>query len=324
VASASGSNRAEHRAHPATVTDSDFRNEGIDMPGGAFAPDTTVTRCAVANCRTGDSGTPGTVVAGLRLCAGCVRSLGGALTDLPALYRECERVLGGGLAGGLGERTTGGRLPGLPFNERAADARAAIVGTLSSWCGLVAEERQVTPPPRDVAALTAFLRRHAAWLAAHSAAGEAAAELTAVARAARRVVRAEPVQRSHVGKCVEPGCSGQLVAWIRPDAGVSTRTRVDCDADPNHRWSGDQWTALRARLRAAGGAPDSQPCWLTAQDVATLWSTSMGTVYRLASEHAWRRVRRSGAVYYAEPDVRACFESRRAATAALTAHHPES
>ncbi len=74
---------------------------------------------------------------------------------------------------------------------------------------------------------------------------------------------------------------------------------------------------MRAREAAAGSPPDEETRreeerWLTAADISRLWTTPVGTVYRLASEEGWRRHSRSGHTYYAEEDAHACF-SRRAA-----------
>ncbi|MGW5822514.1 hypothetical protein ACWFR0_39495, partial [Streptomyces noursei] len=90
-------------------------------------------------------------------------------------------------SGGPRERTSGGPLPGMPFNTAATEVRSGIVTTLASWSGLVAQERGVAAPARTVPALARWLVEHLEWLAAHPAAGEFSAELHRWARAARRV-----------------------------------------------------------------------------------------------------------------------------------------
>lgn len=205
--------------------------------------------CEGHECRTRQAGgrAPGRTTAGYRLCAACHRRLALGLRQLPELYRDCERVLGGGAVQGLRERTSGGALPGAPFNAAAAEARAAILGVLGSWSGLVAQERRVAAPPRTVGNLSVFLLRHTDWLAGHPAAAEATREVARLVVRARRAAHPDQVRRVAVGACVEPGCSGVLSATVRvgrPDP----RPAVQCDADPLHVWPGHQWTQLRRRM----------------------------------------------------------------------------
>ncbi|MFE9427172.1 hypothetical protein ACFYNO_29865 [Kitasatospora sp. NPDC006697] len=259
-------------------------------------------RCAGVGC---EEAAPG---AGTRLCADCREGLLRALTALPGIYEECAQLLGSSPRSAR-ERTTGGPLPGIRFNTAAADTRAAILATLGSWSGLVAAERELEAPKREVRPLVGFLLRHLDWLAAHPAAGEAGEEVGRVLAEASRVARPDRRRRLPVGPCVRPGCPGTLTA---PAGGSGRLTAIECDADPEHRWQGDQWTQLGRVLRRAGPARPAVQRWLTAADIALLWNTPVGTVYRLASEQRWRRRSSGGRTYYTEADVHACF-SRRAA-----------
>jgi hypothetical protein len=285
--------------------------------------------CEGHECRTREAaGRPaGRAPAGYRLCTVCHHRLTVGIRRLPALYGDCERVLGGGAAKGLRERTSGGPLPGAPFNAAAAEVRAAVMGVLGAWSGLVAQERRISPPPRTAAALSAFLLRHTGWLAAHPAAAEATREVSRLVVRAHRVAHPEQVRRIGLGACVSPGCGGRLIATVRVgDPG--THPAVRCDADPLHTWAGHQWTQLRRLMPTAGPGTGTNPPgrgpaaaggrtaavgdrWLTAGDISQLWSTPVGTVYRLASEQRWRRHQRSGRTYYSEADAHDCF-SRRA------------
>jgi hypothetical protein len=310
--------------------------------------------CEGHACRTRQAGgggegggAPGRTAGGYRLCADCHRRLALGIGLLPELYRECERVLGGAPAKGLRERTSGGPLPGAPFNAAAAEARAAILGVLGSWSGLVAQQRRIAPPPRGVAALSVFLLRHADWLAAHPAAAEATREISGLVARARRIAHPEPVRRVPLGACVEPGCTGSLSATVRAAASGTPPAAVTCDADPRHTWAGPEWTRLRRLMPSAPAAPSAPAStasaaspaaspaastassvasaaastargsadpeadrWLTAGDISRLWDTPVGTVYRLASEQRWRRRQRSGRTYYAEADAHDCFARR--------------
>ncbi|MFF1378813.1 hypothetical protein [Streptomyces sp. NPDC058308] len=264
----------------------------------------TRTRCEGAHCGPGRDGAA--AVEGLRLCPGCLRLLARSLRELPALYEELVHRLGGGGGLGVRERVSGNpTLPGMPFNEAAAEVRTSIVTTLGSWAGLVSAQRRVPAPERSVSRLAAFLLLHGDWLAAHPAATDAAGEIARLAAAARRVGRGTPVRRVRVGPCVAEGCAGTLVADFR-GAGTQACTAIRCEADPEHAWPGELWTELRRALCGQGER------WLSAGDVARLWSVSTGTVYRLASEQRWRRRSRAGRTSYAESDVHACFTRRRA------------
>ncbi|MGE7389190.1 hypothetical protein ACQKM2_27330 [Streptomyces sp. NPDC004126] len=274
--------------------------------------------CHGEGCRTGGAGgrARGRATDGSRLCRPCREHFSAGLAELAHLYEECGRVLGGAAPGSLRERTTGGVLPGLPFNGAAADVRAAMVSVLGSWSGLVAQQRGFAAPPRTVAALTAFLLRNADWLAAHSAADEATGEIARLVRAGRRAAFPDPARSIRLGDCPEPGCGGALTLAVRATAGAG-EPAVVCAADPGHRWTSDRWSALgrsmdSAREPGTPAAPATER-WLTAADIAQLWHTPTGTVYRLASEQRWRRRNRAGRTYYNESDVRDCFTRRAAA-----------
>lgn len=302
------------------------------MTGHRTAADSAArgSACAGYECGTHDTAQAVGRTVGGRLCAACRHRLAVGIRQLPDLYRDCERVLGGATAKGMRERTSGGPLPGLPFNSAAAETRAAIMGVLGSWSGLVVQERRITPPERTAAALSVFLLRHTDWLAAHPAAAEATREVARLVARARRVAHPDQVRRIVLGACVEPGCEGRLSATVRTAGAPGAYPAVSCDADPLHTWAGDQWTRLRRLMPTESASPTaaaastvpaaSAPAttvpapadrWLTAGDISRLWSTPVGTVYRLASEQRWRRHHRSGRTYYSEADAHDCF-SRRA------------
>lgn len=278
------------------------------VPGGRPRP-----LCEGAGCEKTGAGVDrrNSPIPGLRLCRGCRERLVVRLEELPHLYEACGRVLSAGDSRGPREIRSGSPSQGLPFNGAAADVRAEIVRCLSSWCGLVAEGRQLTAPERAVWVLAAFLHRNADWLAAHPAAAEATEEIARLTGRARRVAYPDRVRRLTVGACTEPGCHGELVAWIRGQD-TTTPAKIQCEAEPRHCWSGDQWAQLRrAMRRTTRTEADDTECWLTAADISGLWNTPTGTVYRLASQQRWRRRNRAGRTYYAESDVRSSF-SRRA------------
>ncbi|MFF0523408.1 helix-turn-helix domain-containing protein [Actinomadura nitritigenes] len=271
--------------------------------------------CKAPNCRR-------TVAGAARLCDPCAGALADDLSLLPVLYEECGRLLGGSEQRASVGRTSGGPLPGLPFNDAAADARAAIRAVLGSWSALVADERGIARPRRTAAGLSCFLTRHLGWLCGHESAAEFAREIGRLTGGARRVARPDGRRRVPVGAaCVESGCAGELVALVRPHESPG---EIVCSADAEHRWAAHEWLGLSRRLDRHPGpadsaksaeAPEPTPspapaAWLTATEVARLWRLPTGSVYRLASEHRWNRRTRAGRTYYDGADVERTFAQR--------------
>ncbi|UWE10048.1 hypothetical protein [Actinacidiphila bryophytorum] len=106
-------------------------------------------------------------------------------------------------------------------------------------------------------------------------------------------------------------------AGARADAQPGAQAAAQAPAQAGARADAQAPAQAAAQAPAQADArADAQPaadteCWLTAADIASLWSAPTGTVYRLASQQHWRRRSRAGRTYYAESDVRASF-SRRA------------
>lgn len=278
---------------------------------------TTNALCEGGGCeyRATTGGARRLAVRGQRLCPVCREGLAVQLRRLPGLYEECGVVLGGGAPLLPGDRTSGGSLPGMPFNGAAADVRMSILTTLSSWCGLVAEGRGISAPRRSVLPLSVFLVRHVDWLAVHPAVAEATREVALLARRARRIAHEERLRTVRVGPCATQGCRGELTAVVNESAAV-TATEIRCDVNAEHVWERDQWTELSREIarvpKAAAAERPAAARWLTAADVCRLWGTPKGTVYRLASEQQWRREQRIGRTYYFEQDVHESFRRRAA------------
>jgi hypothetical protein len=256
--------------------------------------------CPAASCR--GAGRPGTSgrpepdqdrIAAM-LCPECRARLAAQLAALPGLYAELERDLATSRA--VGERVRGSGTPGIRLNEQAVDARADMRLILASWADLVAEGSGVAPPARTVPSMAAFLARHLDWLTAHPAAGDAAAEIAALAQAASTAARPSRWRRIQLGGCVVAGCDGQLTALVR-DRDAPLPSAITCDTGADHTWPPELWHTLQAR-RAAG--PNTG---LTAEDIARTWRIPRGTVYWLASVHGWRRQRCGRRVHYAVADV---------------------
>lgn len=247
------------------------------------------------------------VVAGLQLCRVCRNNLSAGLKKLPVLYEECGRLLAG--TDQPRDRTSGGPMPGMPFNAAAADVRETIRGVLASWSGMVVQERQVTRPGRTVSTLAGFLVRHVDWMAAHATATEVTDEVTQLVRSAHRVAYPNPARRVPIGVCVEQGCPGELFALVHPQE-LLLPPEINCDADPCHSWFAHQWMQLSRRMRTASPTVTRAIRWLSATDISRLWTIPSGSVYRLASEQRWRRRSLARRIYYHEADVLRTFERR--------------
>jgi hypothetical protein len=258
--------------------------------------------CAGAYCTTA----PKWPIEPARLCRPCLAGMAEDLVTLPELYRRCESVLAGDRQSRIRERTSGGSMPGMPFNVAAAEARSAILVTLACWSGLVAEERGITPPARTVAMLAGFLRNHVDWLAAHQTATDASHELARLARAARRMLEPDADRRLTVGDCIEADCSGRLVAHLRAGGGPGTPVEIGCTASPGHRWAAQDWARLERQLSPSDPAETTER-WYSPADVSVLRQISTGSVYRLANEHGWCRRKQAGRTYYRACDVEQTF-----------------
>jgi hypothetical protein len=258
------------------------------MPAKRRQLPTEPAPCTVPDCRTGGGGRA--------LCRPCRDRLTGHLVSLPGLFAELEGALVPSAAGDLARRSGPAR-SGLPLNDLAVDLRSDIRGVLAAWVELVVEARRITAPDRTVPALTAFLRRHVDWLAAHPAAADVAAEIGDLARAARRAARRDRARRIQVGRCVEPSCTGTLTAVVRGRDTLLPAT-IACDVDGSHTWTSERWHALAKRLK-----PGAARHGLTAAEIAAGWHVAPGTVYWLASTHKWRRSSKGRQVYYATDDV---------------------
>lgn len=186
---------------------------------------------------------------GLNLCRSDRDWLSRNAVRSAALYDELATQLVA--SGGPGERTSGTPSRGATLNERAADARTTIRAVLASWCRLVAEERGIALPDDTPQAMAAYLERHADWLAAHPAAGEAADELRDLVRMAHPIAYPSGTRTFEVGPCsaLHDDCTGTILAVLRR-ADSLLPSALACDVDPTHTIPADQWLTLGRRLRA--------------------------------------------------------------------------
>jgi hypothetical protein len=179
------------------------------------------------------------------VCSACLDRLVGDIRNLPTLYDDCMNQSG---QGSMRMIRTGPRKNNTadPMSAAATEIRTAIRKVLASWASLVADERRLERPPRDIRALSRFLCRHAEWLAAHPAAAEIVDEIGELTRAARRTAYSNGAGRVPVGSC--PTCSGELVAHMRRREDALP-AEIVCTAFPDHRWPATRWATLARQIQ---------------------------------------------------------------------------
>ena len=184
----------------------------------------------------------------MKLCSRCYEHLEHGLSRLPELNKQCEELLVRyGRSDGI--RVRGGFPSGMNLDVSIITARADMLAILASWSSLVVEGRRLTSPPqREVRELSGFLRRHLPWLAAHSAAGDAAAELTQMVARVEAAVRPDGAHRYELGPCAREGCQGKVHVTM-PGHDSPRQTRVSCDF--GHEWQPHEWLRLGQRLAQA-------------------------------------------------------------------------
>ncbi|WP_369053910.1 hypothetical protein [Kineococcus terrestris] len=115
----------------------------------------------------------------------------------------------------------------LPVREGVLDARAAAAATLAAWTDLLLEVHGQAPRQplsrHDVPALAAHLSEHVDALAAHPAAADAVAELTALARALDRMTTPDRPDAVFIGRC-------PVARTDRPVGGPRSRGRQGVEA----------------------------------------------------------------------------------------------
>jgi hypothetical protein len=172
------------------------------------------------------------------------------LLNLPTLYSDCGTGTRQNLVRVI--RKVPRKAAGTDsMNPAAAEIRSSICTVLASWAGLVADERRLEPPIREVRTLAHFLVRHAEWLSRHPAAGELVNEIRDLTRTANDIAYPGSVRRVRVGYCPDSECGGELVARIRPHRDFSSE--IACTMSSGHTWPITWWTKLARRMQNSQG-----------------------------------------------------------------------
>jgi hypothetical protein len=147
------------------------------------------------------------------------------------------------------ERVHRGLPGGINLNAAAVAIRTDMITVLASWAGLIVDERRVPRPRRrDVRSLADFLVRHLDWLAGHSAAGDAAAEIAALVRAAEDTISPDRAVRMELGPCDLSGCGRVISVTVRGD-GDPTPSTIRCEG--GHMLPPRRWLMLKHRIERA-------------------------------------------------------------------------
>jgi hypothetical protein len=203
--------------------------------------------CGIRDC--GAQLGRGAISRNVRLCAPCRELLASRLARLPRLYQACEHVLEARRYHSI--RVARGRRPaGICLDEVTVAVRSDTIRVLSSWCGLIVDERGVTGPREpDIALLASFLRAHLDWLVTHPAAPDFAAEIAHLITGAGEVLNPARARVIDLGPCIEEGCAGMVRTSFRP-GNQGSAPQVRCDA--GHSWPPHLWLRLCAKLNPPG------------------------------------------------------------------------
>ena len=148
--------------------------------------------------------------------------------------------------------------PPLPLAAAILDTRAAAHERAAYWAQLVQHGQHLTGLPAvDLHTLTAYLDKHAAWLAAHKWGTKALEELENSADALTQIVKDSAPHKFKVGSC--PGtmngapCPGTITVTLRVSDDLLPSV-LGCNAETPHVWSSSEWRVLERRLHMNAGA----------------------------------------------------------------------
>lgn len=141
------------------------------------------------------------------LCEGCQARFLGTLADMRELDDEVQTTMtrqhAAASSGGPRSASTG-----LPWHEKAADARRTLHGLLASWVRFCDEEEVRGPfvpfPADNIAAMSDYLRTKVHGLALLDIGPEAMDEITDAAAECHRLVFWKRKNRLYLGPCETP------------------------------------------------------------------------------------------------------------------------
>ena len=144
--------------------------------------------------------------------------------------------------------------PPLPLAAAILDTRAAAHERVAYWAQLVQRGQHLTGLPAvDLHTLTAYLDKHAAYLAAHKWALKALDELENSATDLAQIAADNAPHKFKIGPCPGLDCTGTLRVVLRRDDDLLP-SELACNGEPAHTWPAGEWRMLERRLHMNAGA----------------------------------------------------------------------
>lgn len=258
---------------------------------------------------------------GLRVCLGHRDRILRQLRELGPLDRAlAERALvnTGPTAGSRSSETR------IPLNEPAARLRRHLRQKLAGTVRLLCEERHLAGP--DFAGgrgLLSWLEAQHDVLCSLDWIDDYATELAELTSSAWSIAYPSGTARIQVGRCplkvacdvathLEQQCPGTVTATVRRGDDLLPKA-LACDTceteTPPHAWLTLGKQIRRSLLGDEAELDDGLPLYLTAIQLAELWSVAVGTIWRWAHEDDWARVEGRPTLYLAA-DAQLSYDAR--------------
>ena len=174
--------------------------------------------------------------------------------------------------------------------------RDKVVNTLTTWVRVV-EDHGATAAPGDcdVPTLVTWLGRRTTWICDQGWADEFVLDLQAGIDAIRAYLERSETYVVPVCGCPMTGCGGTVRAKVHRHDHLLPAV-LTCDVyqrriregyqfgpdDKPHRWQAGEWRGLVKDMHAR---------WMTADEVAVLYGTSVEAVWQMAHRRGWTRTR---------------------------------
>jgi hypothetical protein len=192
---------------------------------------------------------------GLAVCRAHARATQSAVMQLPGLHGDLTYRLITTGASLTGMPHAPSKDPGISLDHRVVQCRSDIANVLSTWARHVVEERQVHPPTDRIYAISLFLGGHVTWLLSQAYGPAFCLDMVGPWETAKRLIHPNASRAFNVASCPEEGCTGTLVALLRPQDSLLP-AQVTCDCSPAdedgtllHSWTADKWLTLGRKIR---------------------------------------------------------------------------
>lgn len=192
---------------------------------------------------------------GLAVCRQHHRETSSAVTQLPGLHADLTYRLIQSGASLTGMPHAPSKEPGLSLDHRVVQCRSDIRNVLTTWARHVVDERQVTTPQDNLSSMALFLGAHCSWVLSQAYGPAFCLDMVGPWETAKRLIHPNASRAFNVASCPEEGCTGTLVALLRPQDSLLP-AQVTCDCSPAdedgtllHSWTADKWLTLGRKIR---------------------------------------------------------------------------